>query len=74
MSTFSHSLDRVRVEQPLPPRTNVDVTADRTTEESIASLDNDGLGALRGLLSAMLFNLAIALFVAGACELSRLFR
>lgn len=73
MSTFSHSLDRVRVRKLQLVRTDARVTANSTPEEFIAKPD-DGLGAIRGLALAMMFNAAIALPVTGAWELWRLFR
>lgn len=71
MSTFSHSLDRVRVQKLQLVRADVDVTA---TTQAFHAQPDDGLAALRGLAAAMLFNAAIALFVAGAWELWRIFR
>ena len=73
MSTFSHSLDHVRVRKLQLVRRDAYITADPTPGEFIAKPD-DGLGVIRGLALAMLFNAAIALLVTGAWELWRLFR
>jgi hypothetical protein len=73
MSTFSHSVHRVQVDDLLLLPMGADVIAEAPAEERVAPLD-DGLGAIRGLASAMVCNVALALLIAAAWEVWRLLR
>ena len=73
MSTFSYSVDRVRVGKLLLLPVEAHVLAERGMEVGHAP-PADGLAALRGFAAAMVFNAAIVLLVTGAWELWRPFR
>ncbi len=63
MSTFSHSLQPIRIRHlSLVPK-DVRVEAEFSIEDSLAPAD-DGLGCVRGIAVAMVCNLIFALMVA----------
>ena len=74
MSTFSHSLQPVRVRHlSLVQKSTLHNTAALLEEEPFAPAD-DGLGCMRGLAIAMLCNIVLALVGTACWELWRLLR
>ena len=72
MSTFSHSLQSTHaVHLSLVPK-ETDASSLKSKESSVPA--DDGLGCMRGLAVAMLFNAALILMIAGCWELWRLLR
>jgi hypothetical protein len=73
MGTFGNSLQSSGLNQITLVRTNPALRTDETAEEASIVLD-DGLGCVRGIAFAMLFNVVFALTIAGAWEAWRLLR